>query len=215
MLRIGVKSAKRRILLTGLIALLGVLTVSLQAPSHAASQVLAQDRYELAIFAGGCFWCMEEAFDGVEGVVSTQSGYTGGRMKNPTYSEVSAGRTKHAEAVQVRYDPQKVSYTDLLEVFWRNIDPTTPDRQFCDIGPQYRSAIFYNTKEQKRLAETSRDTLARSKPFKEALVTEITAASAFYPAEEYHQDYYTKNPARYTIYKYSCGRTKRLKELWG
>jgi peptide-methionine (S)-S-oxide reductase len=151
----------------------------------------------------------------VEGVVSTTSGYTGGQKPNPTYEEVSAGGTGHAEAVQVLFDPAKISYEKLLNVFWHNIDPTTPDRQFCDKGRQYRSAIFYHNENQKRLAEESKKLLEQSKTFKEAIVTEIVPASEFYPAEEYHQDFYQKNPYRYKFYKYSCGRAQRLQELWG
>jgi peptide-methionine (S)-S-oxide reductase len=174
-----------------------------------------QEGLEVATFAGGCFWCVEEAFDEVEGVVSTTSGYTGGHKKNPTYHEVSAGGTGHAEAVQVVYDPKKVSYSDLLKVFWHNIDPTTPNRQFCDVGSQYRSAIFYHDETQKRLAEASKRELEKSKPFKEPIVTEITMASEFYVAEEYHQDYHHKNPIRYKFYRYGCGRDQRLSEIWG
>jgi peptide-methionine (S)-S-oxide reductase len=168
-----------------------------------------------ATFAGGCFWCMEEALDKVDGVVSTMSGYIGGRQKNPTYEDVSAGETGHAEAVEILYDPAKVSYAKILDTFWRNIDPTTPDRQFCDGGNQYRSAIFYHDETQKRLAEDSKKKLAKSKPFTGLIVTEIAPASAFYPAEEYHQDFYEKNPIRYRVYKYNCGRAQRLAELWG
>ena len=168
-----------------------------------------------ATFAGGCFWCMEEALDQVEGVISTTSGYTGGQKPNPTYEEVSAGGTGHAEAVQVVYDPAKVSYARLLEVFWRNIDPTTPNRQFCDSGRQYRSAIFYHDEAQKRMAEESKQRLEKSKPFKEPIATEIVPASVFHPAEEYHQNFYQKNPFRYKFYKYNCGRAQRLEELWG
>jgi peptide-methionine (S)-S-oxide reductase len=158
---------------------------------------------------------MEEAFEGVEGVVSVTSGYMGGAKANPTYEEVSAGRTGHAESVEVLYDPTKASYSKLLEVFWRNIDPTTPDRQFCDFGNQYRSAIFYQGEEQKRLAEESKRALEKSKPFKEGIVTQIVSAGEFYPAEGYHQDFYKKNPIRYKFYKYNCGRAQRLAELWG
>lgn len=167
-----------------------------------------------ATFAGGCFWCMEPPFDGLPGVVSTTSGYTGGSKLNPTYAEVSAGGTGHAEAVEVLYDPAKIGYAELLRVFWRNVDPTVRDRQFCDIGNQYRTAIFYQGEEQRRLAEESRDALARSKPFPEPIVTEIVPAAAFYPAEDYHQDYYRKNPIRYKFYRYNCGRDQRLEELW-
>ena len=166
-------------------------------------------------FAGGCFWCMEEAFEGVEGVISVTSGYTGGRQANPSYEEVSAGSTGHAESVEVIYDPAKVSYSELLHIFWRNIDPTTPDRQFCDEGTQYRSAIFYHDETQKRLAEESKQMLQKSKPFQGPIVTQIVPASMFYPAEEYHQDFYKKNPIRYKLYKFTCGRVQRLKELWG
>ena len=168
-----------------------------------------------ATFAGGCFWCMEHPFDSLEGVISVTSGYTGGTKKNPTYQEVSAGGTGHAESVQIVYDPAKIGYGKLLEVFWHNIDPTTPNRQFCDVGSQYRSAIFYHDEEQKRLAEASKRDLEKTKPFRESVVTEITSASEFYPAEEYHQHYYKKNPVRYKFYRYNCGRDQRLKVLWG
>ena len=169
----------------------------------------------LATFAGGCFWCMEPPFDNLEGVLSTTSGYAGGHLKNPTYQEVSAGGTGHAEVVQVVYDPTKVSFDELLDVFWRNIDPTAKDRQFCDRGSQYRSAIFYHDEEQRRAAEASRARLGRDKPFAGAIVTEIEPLQAFYPAEDYHQDYYRKNPLKYKYYRYGCGRDKRLEELWG
>jgi peptide-methionine (S)-S-oxide reductase len=175
----------------------------------------ADSRRETATFAGGCFWCLEEALDKVQGVVTTTSGYTGGRKTSPTYEEVSAGGTGHTESVQVVYDPQKVSYATLLDVFWHNIDPTTPDQQFCDKGPQYRSAIFYHDDYQKRLAVESKQRLDNSKPFQEVIVTEITPASEFYPAEEYHQNFYQKNPIRYKFYKYNCGRAQRLEALWG
>ena len=175
----------------------------------------APDVYEIATFAGGCFWCMEPPFDKLEGVISTTSGYTGGQKKDPTYQEVSAGSTGHAEAVQIVYDPMKISYESLLRVFWHNVDPTTKDRQFCDEGNQYRPAIFYHTDEQKRLAEASKEELEKTKAFAAAIVTEITGASVFYPAEDYHQDYYLKNPVRYQYYRYSCGRDQRLETLWG
>jgi len=180
-----------------------------------ADEQKAEKKTAFATFAGGCFWCMEEALDKVDGVVSTTSGYTGGRAKNPTYEDVSAGGTGHAESVEILYDPTKVSYAKLLDVFWRNIDPTTPDRQFCDHGAQYRSAIFYHDATQKRLAEESRKMLEKSRPFKGPIVTEIAPASAFYSAEEYHQNFYEKNPIRYKLYKYNCGRAQRLQELWG
>lgn len=184
------------------------------APAGAAAD---QPRTSLAtaIFAGGCFWCMEPPFDKLDGVISTTSGYTGGRTKNPTYEEVSAGHTGHAESVRVVYDPSKISYARLLQVFWHNIDPTAANRQFCDAGNQYRSAIFYQDETQKRLALASKQALQKTKPFREPIVTEIAPAGEFYPAEQYHQDYYRKNPIRYKYYRYSCGRDKRLKELWG
>ena len=166
-----------------------------------------------ATFAGGCFWCMEPPYDGLEGVISTISGYIGGTKKNPTYEEVSAGTTGHTEAVEVTYDAKKITYEKLLEVFWRNIDPLTANAQFCDSGSQYRSAIFYHDEAQKTLAEASKKGLQSR--FKQPIVTEIVHASEFYPAEDYHQDYYKKNPIRYKIYRYGCGRDRRLQELWG
>jgi len=168
-----------------------------------------------ATFAGGCFWCMEHPYDELEGVKSTTSGNTGGHLKNPTYREVSSGGTGHTEAVEVVYDPKKISYEKLLKVFWRNVDPLTPNRQFCDSGSQYRTGIFYHNEEQRRLAEESKKALEESGRFSQPIVTEITAASKFYAAEDYHQDYYEKNPIQYAIYRYSCGRDRRLKELWG
>ena len=166
-----------------------------------------------ATFAGGCFWCMEPPYDELEGVIATISGYMGGTKKNPTYEEVSAGTTGHAEVVQVTYDPAKVSYEKLLDVFWRNIDPLTANAQFCDHGSQYRSAIFYHDEAQKNLAQASKKRLQSR--FKEPIVTEIVRATEFYPAEDYHQDYYKKNPIRYKIYRYGCGRDERLQTLWG
>jgi peptide-methionine (S)-S-oxide reductase len=168
---------------------------------------------DTATFAGGCFWCVEEAFDKAAGVVSTTSGYTGGRTRNPTYEQVSAGGTGHAEVVQVVFDPRKTSYAKLLQVFWRNVDPLTPNQQFCDEGPQYRSAIFYHDAEQRRQAEASKQALDGR--FREPVVTEISQVGEFWPAEEYHQDYYTKNPVRYRFYKFTCGRVQRLAEVWG
>ena len=169
----------------------------------------------IATFAGGCFWCMEPPYDKLDGVISTTSGYMGGKTRNPTYSEVSSGSTGHTEVVQIVYDPAKVSYEKLLDVYWRNVDPTVTDRQFCDIGSQYRTTIFVHTEEQRKAAEKSKADLAKSKPFKDAIVTPIVAAAEFWPAEEYHQDYYTKNPVRYTYYRTGCGRDARLKALWG
>lgn len=170
---------------------------------------------EKAVFAGGCFWCMEAPFDQLPGVVSVTSGYTGGQTKNPTYREVSAGGTGHAESVRIEYDPSRISYPELLGVFWRNVDPTVTDRQFCDVGHQYRAAIFYRGEEQRNAAQRSKAALEKNKPFREPVVTEITAATEFYPAEEYHQHYYKKNPLRYSYYRSGCGRDKRLKDLWG
>lgn len=172
-------------------------------------------RTEIAIFAGGCFWCMEPPFDKLDGVISTTSGYTAGHKINPTYREVSAGNTGHTEAVQIVYDPDEISYTELLKVYWNNIDPVAVNRQFCDTGSQYRSGIYYLNKSQKTAARQSLQQLKKSKPFKETIATEIRPASTFYPAEDYHQDYYQKNPLRYKYYRYSCGRDQRLQEIWG
>jgi len=168
-----------------------------------------------ATFAGGCFWCMEPPYDALPGVISTTSGYMGGTKKNPSYEEVSSGTTGHTEVVQVVYDPGKVSYEKLLEVFWKNIDPTVRDRQFCDIGSQYRTAIFYHTEEQKRLAQASKGMLAKTKPFRDEIVTPVVPAGEFWAAEDYHQDFYVKNPVRYKFYRTGCGRDARLKQLWG
>lgn len=189
----------------------GVLAMGMMAqPSLSDAQPLQE-----ATFAGGCFWCVEHLFDEVEGVVETLSGYTGGAQPNPTYPEVSAGKTGHVEAVKVRFDPTRVRYETLLEIFWHNIDPTTPDRQFCDWGSQYRSVIFYHGEAQRETAQTSLATLERSKPFREPIVTELLPAAPFYPAEEYHQDYHHRNPLRYGFYRSNCGRDQRLRELWG
>jgi peptide-methionine (S)-S-oxide reductase len=174
----------------------------------------ADSKTEIATFAGGCFWCMEPPFDKLDGVISTTSGYTGGHQANPTYKQVSAGNTGHTEAIQIEYDPAVISYEKLLSVFWKNIDPTTADRQFCDHGSQYRSGIFYHDESQKNAAEKSLQELQQTKPFDDPIVTEITAATVFYPAEEYHQDYYRKNPLRYKYYRYACGRDQRLEKLW-
>ncbi|HYT53508.1 MAG TPA: peptide-methionine (S)-S-oxide reductase MsrA [Verrucomicrobiae bacterium] len=180
---------------------------------HAAAPSSGSTPKAKATFAGGCFWCMEPPYDELEGVISTIAGYTGGTKKNPTYEEVSAGTTGHAEAVQITYDPTKISYEKLLDVFWRNIDPLTANAQFCDSGSQYRSAIFYHDEAQKNLAEASKKRLQSR--FKQPIVTEIVRATEFYPAEDYHQDYYKKNPIRYKIYRYGCGRDQRLQKLWG
>jgi peptide-methionine (S)-S-oxide reductase len=193
-----------KVVLAGLL----VVTVAVNRPAGAAN-------LEKAIFAGGCFWCMEEAFEGVEGVVSVMSGYIGGTKANPSYEEVSSGSTGHAEAVEVLFDPGRTSYPMLLKVFWRNIDPTTPDRQFCDRGSQYRSAIFALTEIQQRQAEESKRVVEQTKPFGDPIVTQIVPATTFYPAEDYHQDFYKRNPIRYKFYKYNCGRVQRLEEVWG
>ena len=168
---------------------------------------------QVATFAGGCFWCVEADFDKVPGVISTTSGYTGGEKPNPSYEQVSRGGTGHAEAVEIAFDPSRVSYQKLLDVFWHNIDPLAKDYQFCDHGRQYRSAIFYHDDEQRRLAEASKAEVA--KRFEHAIATEIVPAGPFYKAEEYHQDYYLKNPIRYKFYRFNCGRDARLEALWG
>ena len=190
---------------------LAVLLFATGGSMHAASA--PSGGTAKATFAGGCFWCMEPPFDKLDGVSSTVSGYIGGKKKNPTYEEVSAGTTGHTEAVQITYDPKKISYDKLLEVFWQNVDPLTANAQFCDTGSQYRTGIFYHDESQKKSAEESKKTIG--KRFKEPIVTEITAAAEFYPAEDYHQDYYIKNPLRYKFYRYNCGRDKRLEKLWG
>jgi peptide-methionine (S)-S-oxide reductase len=193
--------------------LLGMLAIPFAL--IAADTAKAAGNLEKATFAGGCFWCMEHPFDALPGVVSVTAGYTGGQKKNPTYEEVSGGGTGHAEAVQIIFDPAKTSYEKLLDVYWRNIDPTTVDRQFCDIGNQYRAAIFYHTEEQRRAAKQSKEALEKTKSFKDPVVTGIVPAGEFYPAEEYHQHYYKKNPIRYRYYRNGCGRDQRLKVLWG
>ena len=192
----------------GLLLLFGAFVF--QSSQAADSANLAK-----ATFAGGCFWCMEPPFDKLPGVVSTTSGYIGGKKLNPTYREVSDGETGHAEAVQIVYDPAKITYEQLLNVFWHNVDPTVIDQQFCDHGSQYRTGIFVHDDTQKKQAEASRVALMKSKPFKASIVTEIIVASTFYPAEDYHQDYYLKNPVKYKFYRFNCGRDARLKELWG
>ena len=193
------------------IAILFIGTLSVQTISQAAGNETQGKAY----FAGGCFWCMEEVFENVEGVLSVTSGYMGGTVARPSYEEVSAGRTGHAESVEVVYDPAKVSYQKLLDAFWLNVDPITPNAQFCDHGSQYRSAIFFQTDEEKRTSETSKQAIEQSSRFKDQIVTQIVMASQFYPAEEYHQDFYKKNPIRYKFYKYNCGRAQRLETLWG
>ncbi len=195
--------------------LAALVGTAVAAAAMSAPAQTPQPGLEKATFAGGCFWCMEPPFDKLPGVVSTTSGYTGGTKPNPTYEEVSSGRTGHAESVEVLYDPKKISYEKLLDAFWHNIDPTVRDRQFCDVGTQYRTAIFVHNDEQRRVAERSKAELQKTKPFKQDIVTPIVPASTFYPAEQYHQDFYKKNPIRYKFYRDGCGRDARLKELWG
>lgn len=184
-----------------------LILLSMIAPVQAAEP-------QTATFAGGCFWCVEEAFDNVNGVISTTSGYANGKLANPSYEQVSKGGTGYVESLQVVYDPDRVSYEKLLEVFWLNHDPTDGGGQFCDRGNQYRPAIFYHNRQQQRLAEQSRDVLRKNKPFKRLIVTSIEPLKVFYPAEKKHQDYHRKNPVRYKFYKYSCGRKARLDDLW-
>jgi peptide-methionine (S)-S-oxide reductase len=206
----------RLVLLAVATSLVGIAAVaSGPAAAPAKKEAPKEAKLATATFAGGCFWCMEPPFDKLTGVVSTTSGYIGGTKANPTYEQVSDGRTGHAEAVQVVYDPGKVSYAQLLEVFWRNVDPLTPNAQFCDKGSQYRSAIFFHDAEQQKLAEESKRKLEASGRFKQPIVTELVSATTFYAAEEYHQDYYQKNPLRYRYYRHGCGRDARLKEVWG
>jgi methionine-S-sulfoxide reductase len=175
----------------------------------------AKPKTEIATFAGGCFWCMQPTFNEFHGVISTKVGYTGGHTVNPTYEEVCTGTTGHAEGIEIIYDPSKVTYSELVEEFWHNIDPTSLNQQFADHGTQYRSAIFYHNAEQKRIAEASKERLAKSGKFKKPIVTEITPASTFYPAEEYHQDYYKKNAMHYKAYKIGSGRQSYIEDTWG
>lgn len=196
-----------RIAIAGAAVFAGLATAA-APPARAAPA----DTLEVATFAGGCFWCMEEAFDELPGVVSTTSGYTGGRVDDPSYEQVSAGGTGHVEAVRVIFDPAVLPYDELLAHFWRNIDPSDDGGQFCDRGSQYVSAIYVRNERQRRLAEASREALGRSRSF--AIVTPVLPATTFWPAEEYHQDYYEKNPVRYRFYKFSCGRKARLDDLW-
>jgi peptide-methionine (S)-S-oxide reductase len=183
--------------------------------AFAISGAVYGQKDQKATFAGGCFWCTEEAFEKVSGVTGVVSGYMGGKVKNPSYEQVSTGRTGHTEVVQVSFDPAKVSYDKLLDTFWLNHDPTVKDRQFCDAGSQYRPEIFYHSEEQKRLAEASKAKWEKAKPFRQPIVTPITAAGDFWPAENYHQDYYKKNPVQYRFYVTGCGRYARLDQLWG
>ncbi len=216
-------SARSVFTTAGAIAALAAVALLLRAPSTNAAPVPAQDSETTsdnpdgatrkAVFAGGCFWCMEPPFEKLDGVSAVVSGYIGGQVRNPTYDQVSGGRTGHTEAVEIIYDPAKVSYAQLLDIFWHNIDPLTADAQFCDRGSQYRSEIFPMNAEERAAAEASKAAIA--KKLGRPVVTEITDASTFFVAEEYHQDYYQKNPIRYKFYRTSCGRDARLRELWG
>lgn len=191
-----------------------LLASSALAFACASIGLQVQAATQTAVFGGGCFWCVEADFDKVPGVLKTISGYAGGPEKSPTYESVSAGKTGHTEVVEVTYDDTKVSYSQLVEFFWKTIDPTVKDRQFCDGGKQYRTGFYYKTPEEKVVAEKSKSTLEASKKFS-VIHTEVAPVVAFYPAEEYHQDYYKKNPIRYNYYRTGCGRDKRLEELWG
>lgn len=175
----------------------------------------AENKTETAILAGGCFWCIESDFEKLESVLEVESGYIGGHVDNPTYQQVSSGKSGHIEAAIITYNPEKISYLEILDYFWKHIDPTTDRGQFCDFGPQYRPAIFYQDEQQHKLAIESVKHIEQIKPFKEPLKVELIAASKFYPAEDYHQDYYKKNPVRYKYYRYSCGRDARVEALWG
>ena len=198
---------------------LGVLLLGLLGGSHFANAAQAPttntDNSSVAVFAGGCFWCTESDFDKVAGVISTTSGYIGGQQPNPSYEVVSAGKSGHIEAVQVRFDPSKTSYAKLLQAYWPSIDPLNAAGQFCDTGSQYRSAIFYNSPEQQQLAQASKAALAASGRLSGTIATQILPATTFYPAEDYHQDYHSKNPLRYNYYRHGCGRDARLEQLWG
>ncbi len=195
-----------------------LLTVTVLAFSISATviaETATKPKIETAILAGGCFWCIEADYEKLDGVLDVISGYTGGHVENPNYKQVSAGRTGHIEAVKITYDANQISYAAILDYFWHHIDPTRDDGQFCDRGSQYRPAIFYVTANQKIAALASRQKIEQTKPFNEPLKVELIQASTFYPAEEYHQDYYKKNPLRYHFYRYSCGRDARVEQLWG
>ena len=203
------------LLLAGLLAACEPSAAQAPQPAPSSDNAGPASDSGVAIFAGGCFWCTEADFDKLPGVLETTSGYIGGHVDNPTYEQVSAGSSGHIEAVRVRFDPSKTSYAKLLEAYWPTIDPVTANAQFCDRGPQYRSAIFYSSAEEQQLAEASKATLDKSGRLPAPVVTEILAASTFYPAEDYHQDYYQRNPLRYNYYRNGCGRDQRLEQLWG
>jgi len=205
----------KTMMLLMMLSVAGLIVPFMFGSAFAAGDAKDGKKLATATFAGGCFWCLELPFDRVPGVVSTTVGYTGGHKTNPTYEQVSSGGTGHAEAIQIVFDPDKVSYAQLLDVFWRNVDPFDAKGQFCDRGSQYRSAIFYHDEEQRKEAEQSRKKLEESLAVEQMVATEIVPATQFYPAEEYHQDYYQKNPVRYKFYRYSCGRDRRLMEIWG
>ena len=209
---------RKRGLLLALMGMAGLMScgrVGLAEERGMANANAGDRKTEVATFAGGCFWCMQPPFDALPGVLSTTVGYTGGTTLNPTYPEVCSGATGHAESVQVIYDPSRIGYEKLLEVFWRQINPTTPNRQFADVGTQYRTAIFYHNEEQKRLAERSKTILQQSGRFKEPIVTDIVPAVTFYPAEEYHQQYYKKSALHYKLYRFGSGRDRYVKQVWG
>lgn len=196
------------------IIITGAIAAALTGNKGKGSDQTPPVKFEKATFAGGCFWCIQPPYDKLKGVISTRVGYTGGRKKNPTYKEVSSGATGHAEAIEIIYDPAKTSYDELLDVFWHNIDPTTLNGQFADKGTQYRTAIFYHSEEQKRLALASKESLEKSGKFLKPIVTEIVPAAEFYPAEDYHQKYYEKSPIHYNIYKFGSGRETFIKKMW-
>lgn len=214
-MNIMISSMTRRSLV--LLAALGIVSFVWGGAAGAATPAPAAPTgmTAKATFAGGCFWCVESDFDKLTGVISTTSGYIGGKTPNPSYEQVSSKTTGHAEAVQVVYDPSKISYERLVEYFWHTIDPTVKDQQFCDHGTPYRTAIFAHDAEQLKIAQASKAALEKSKPFKESIQTEIVLAGPFFPAEDYHQDYYLKNPIRYKYYRTSCGRDARVRQLWG
>jgi methionine-S-sulfoxide reductase len=202
-----------------IIILLSLITLTqtyiVYADNESKGSNIDNKEIEKAVFAGGCFWCMQNPYDELKGVVSTAVSYTGGHKDNPTYEEVCAGNTGHAEAIEILYDPSQISYAELLNVFWRNIDPTTLNKQFADVGTQYKTAIFYHSEEQKQSAESSKEEMERSGIYDDPIVTEITPASTFYKGEEYHQKYYEKCPLKYKMYKSGSGREQYLENIWG
>ena len=214
MLRTVLRTVLRSIRLLAVAAVVAAAAVAASGPALAQSGAPSSPQRAVATFAGGCFWCTEADFDHVPGVTGTTSGYTGGKVANPTYGQVGTGATGHTEAVEIVYDPAKVSYRTLLDHFWRNHDPLAKNRQFCDSGTQYRPAIFYHDEEQQKLAEETKKA-AQAKFAPRVVHTEIVKAGAFYKAEDYHQDYYLKSPIRYKFYRFNCGRDQRLEELWG